>query len=159
MFKGISNCWPQGKKKALTLSYDDGNIADRRLVQIFNKNNLKATFHLNSGLMLDEESWRISRHEVKDLYAGHEVAVHSLTHPFLDRCPKDVMLTIASSPLRVLWSFLWERMCSVISAMRFERSAIWTSGDPVSPSLRANFPMISVFTAFSILFLSFLKFG
>ena len=43
MFKGISNCWPQGKKKALTLSYDDGNIADRRLVQIFNKKNLKAT--------------------------------------------------------------------------------------------------------------------
>ena len=34
--------------KALTFSYDDGVEQDRRLVELFNKNNLKCTFNLNS---------------------------------------------------------------------------------------------------------------
>ena len=29
--------FPGGKRKALTLSYDDGKLADRRLVDIFNR--------------------------------------------------------------------------------------------------------------------------
>ena len=37
-----------GKKKALTFSYDDGVTQDIRLIEIFNKYNLKATFNLNS---------------------------------------------------------------------------------------------------------------
>mgnify|MGYP000249589046 CR=1 FL=1 len=41
--------YPQWKDRAVTFSYDDGQIFDRRLVDIFNKYNLKATFHLNSG--------------------------------------------------------------------------------------------------------------
>ena len=28
--------YPEGKSKALTMSYDDGVVADRRLVEIFN---------------------------------------------------------------------------------------------------------------------------
>ena len=40
-----------GKMKALTFSYDDGTLQDRRLVEIFNKYGLKATFNLNSGLL------------------------------------------------------------------------------------------------------------
>ena len=39
-----------GKKKALTFSYDDGVTQDIRLIEIFNKYNLKATFNLNSEL-------------------------------------------------------------------------------------------------------------
>ena len=38
-----------GKMKALTFSYDDGVLQDRRLIEIFNKYGLKATFNLNSG--------------------------------------------------------------------------------------------------------------
>ena len=41
--------YPGWKKKALTFSYDDGQIYDRRLVEIFNRYGLKGTFHLNSG--------------------------------------------------------------------------------------------------------------
>src|SRR5579875_1916052 len=37
-------------------------------------------------------------------------------------------------PLRVWWSPLWTLRCSVRCAMRSVRSAIWTSGDPVSDS-------------------------
>lgn len=40
-----------GKKKALTFSYDDGVTQDVRLIEMFNKYNLKATFNLNSELL------------------------------------------------------------------------------------------------------------
>ena len=51
--KAIRSCYPQGKIKAFTLSYDDGNVADRKLVGMFNKYGLKGTFHLNSGPILE----------------------------------------------------------------------------------------------------------
>ena len=41
--------FPQGKTKALTMSYDDCQIYDRRLVSIFNQYGINGTFHLNSG--------------------------------------------------------------------------------------------------------------
>ena len=43
-------CFPQGKHKALTMSYDDGKEEDRRLVKIFNQHGIKGTFHINSGI-------------------------------------------------------------------------------------------------------------
>ena len=46
----IYKCFPGGKFKVLTLSYDDGKIQDRRLVDIFNKNGIRATFNVNSQL-------------------------------------------------------------------------------------------------------------
>lgn len=82
--------FPGGKKKALTMSYDDGQIFDRELVAIFNRYGIKATFHLNSG-KLDEEGF-VSSREVADLYRGHEVAVHTRTHPFLDCIPNEAVV-------------------------------------------------------------------
>lgn len=82
-----------GKKKAITFSYDDGVTQDIRLIELFNKYNLKATFNLNSELLgLKNELVRNGRtvshnknnpEDVRKIYAGHEVAVHTLTHPFL----------------------------------------------------------------------------
>lgn len=82
-------CYPNGKFKALTFSYDDGKKADRRLISIFNKYGLKGTFHLNGGLFPEEsgDQERIPKSEVKELYAGHEVAGHTYTHPTIARCP------------------------------------------------------------------------
>ena len=68
--------YPQWKDRAVTFSYDDGQIFDRRLVDIFNKYNLKATFHLNSGT-LDTEGF-IKTQELKSLYQGHEIACHGV---------------------------------------------------------------------------------
>ena len=79
-----------GKKKAITFSYDDGVTQDRRLVAILDKYGLKGTFNLNSERF--EISFttsygytrtNISASEVKELYKNHEVAVHTLTHPNL----------------------------------------------------------------------------
>lgn len=80
-------CFPEGRFKALTMSYDDGNIADRRLVSIFNRYGIKGTFNLNYGLMKDGIQERIDEEEVRELYAGHEVATHAAYHPTLGRCP------------------------------------------------------------------------
>lgn len=83
----------ENKLKAVTFSYDDGVTQDRRLIELFNKYNLKATFNLNSELLgLDGrltygdrsvDHNKVSPDEVEELYKGHEVAVHTLTHPHL----------------------------------------------------------------------------
>jgi len=86
----ILKCFPGGKFKALTLSYDDGKDADRRLVDLFNQHGIKGTFHLNSGLL--GKDGRIAANEVKTLYEGHEVAAHSVTHPTIARCPQEQMI-------------------------------------------------------------------
>ena len=78
-------CYPGGKHKALTMSYDDGRIQDRRLVQIFNEHGIKGTFHLNSGRLGEEN--RIHPEEIPELYQGHEIACHTVTHPTIARCP------------------------------------------------------------------------
>ena len=78
-------CYPGGKHKALTMSYDDGRIYDRRLIQIFNENGIRGTFHLNSGLLKGPD--KIDPEEIPELYRGHEVACHTVTHPTIARCP------------------------------------------------------------------------
>ena len=80
-----------GKPRAFTLSYDDGTVQDKRLMDIFDKYGLKATFNINSGRFLPENVEReqyggnLKLSEAKELYinSGHEIAVHTLTHPFL----------------------------------------------------------------------------
>ena len=74
--------YPQGKRKALTFSYDDGQSFDGRLAELLRSHGMKGTFHLNSGrlgLRRGDEVY-ISREEVKEVYAGHEVACHGVEH-------------------------------------------------------------------------------
>ena len=80
--------FPNGKTKALTFSYDDGQKKDIRLCELFNKYGLKGTFNLNSGLMSEEpteENDKVALSQIPEVYKGHEVAVHSVSHPFLER--------------------------------------------------------------------------
>lgn len=86
----VTVAFPGGKHKALTMSYDDGRAADRRLVEIFNRYGIKGTFHLNAGLMDDGD--RIRPEEARSLYAGHEISAHTLTHPTIERCPKETLI-------------------------------------------------------------------
>lgn len=78
-------CFPEGKTKALTMSYDDGTIHDRRLVSIFNKYGIKGTFNINYGCM--DRPNRVPAAEVAQLYRGHEVSTHTSHHPTIARCP------------------------------------------------------------------------
>lgn len=76
--------FPGGRQKAFTLSYDDNQIFDRRLVEIMNKNGLKGTFHINAGKLdiTTDKDFFISADEIPTLYKGHEVSCHGFTHPF-----------------------------------------------------------------------------
>ena len=82
-----------GYKKILTFSFDDGITQDERFINILNKYGLKCTFNLNSELLGKEgyltiqgkkiNHTKIAPELIKDIYKGHEVASHTLTHPNL----------------------------------------------------------------------------
>ncbi len=86
-------------QKAVTFSYDDGVTQDIRLIEILDRYGLKATFNLNSELLgksgeLVREDSRVDHNKVKpedvrSVYGGHEVAVHTLTHPTLPGVAQD----------------------------------------------------------------------
>ena len=88
-----------GKRKAVTFSFDDGVTQDIRLIEILNKYGLKGTFNINSELLgLPGELVRNGRTvshnkvpaaDVRKIYAGHEVAVHTLTHPNLTKLEEE----------------------------------------------------------------------
>ena len=84
-----------GVDKALTFSYDDGLPTDIRLAGIFDRNGLKATFNINSGLSACAEGvplpetltksnmWtRTSLTALKETFANspHEIALHGTKH-------------------------------------------------------------------------------
>ncbi len=88
--KRITYLFPNALPKALTMSYDDGVVEDRQLIGIFNRHGIRGTFHINSGLF--GRPGRLAASDVPQLYTGHEVACHWVTHPFPDHCPKAAML-------------------------------------------------------------------
>ena len=98
----LSMRFPGGKAKALTLSYDDAVQQDVRLMTILNKYGLKCTFNINTGLFAEEGHEypkgqihrRMSEKEAVSLYkdSGHEVAIHALTHPFLEQLPANLVI-------------------------------------------------------------------
>lgn len=78
-------------RKIFLLSFDDGTVWDGRFVELLNRYGMKATFNLNSGL--EDFVWYygdrfpIRRQRLADTleqYRGHEVASHTLTHPWLN---------------------------------------------------------------------------
>lgn len=97
----IRRLYPYGKKKAFNVTYDDGVQQDVRFVKLLNQYGLKGTFNLNSALMENEFAWthdsglvvkRLRPDEIVTLYAGHEIASHTLTHPYMDSLTKDEIL-------------------------------------------------------------------
>ncbi len=89
-------------KKILTFSFDDGVTQDIRFIELLDKYGLKCTFNINSELLgktgyLNINGKRINHNkvnpeDVRDLYSNHEVAAHTLTHPFLvEQTPEEVI--------------------------------------------------------------------
>lgn len=91
-----SMLFPGGKAKALTLSYDDGVVQDRRLVALCSRWGVKCTFNLGYGVLGYQGSTvgpkgkpldvsKIPAQEVPSLYAGQDIGGHGLYHSALDR--------------------------------------------------------------------------
>lgn len=91
-----------GKIKAVTFSFDDGVLQDIRMIDLMNRYGLKGTFNLNSELFRGRNILRfedqrkhivhryiIDKNDVKDVYEGHEVAAHTLTHANLTELEDD----------------------------------------------------------------------
>lgn len=97
----IQKLYPSGKPKAFNVTFDDGVLQDVRFVNLLNKYNLKGTFNLNSGLMESEFEWthkngsvikRLAKDKAITLYQGHEIASHTLTHPYMDNLSESEIL-------------------------------------------------------------------
>ncbi len=92
--------FPGWRKKAFTMSYDDGVEQDIRLIELMKQYGVKGTFNINGNSLLEEEYTypagtihrRMGRKLAYETYAdsGMEVALHSFTHPFLDRIPQEM---------------------------------------------------------------------
>lgn len=84
-----------GKKKALTFSFDDGVTQDEKLIALLDRYGLKATFNINSGFFGGKNELirngvpvrhdKLTKEDAMRVYAGHEIAAHTLTHPLLTK--------------------------------------------------------------------------
>lgn len=101
-----------GKMKALTFSYDDAVTQDVRLIELFNKYGMKATFNLNSELLGTKNNLvrdgvqithnKVEAKDVRAIYAGHEVAAHTLTHPALrEQTDEEVIRQVEQDRLKL----------------------------------------------------------
>ena len=99
-------------RKMFTLSFDDGTVQDRRLIELIDKYNLRATFNINSGFL--GQNHNINHHginvchdevdasELKQLYRNHEVAVHTVTHPNLKCASEETVISQVLDDYRAL---------------------------------------------------------
>ena len=89
--------YPGGKKRIVTFSYDDGHENDARLIELFNKYQVKGTFHLNGGAASEEE---IIKRRAR--YQGHEISCHTVTHGWPARMPYQSILSETMENRRLL---------------------------------------------------------
>ena len=104
----VNFTYPEGKYKALVLSYDDGTIQDIELTQLFDQNNLIGTFNLNSGYLGVTRGWPqqngdtiYQKYVPKDsllvVYKKHEIAAHGEFHKnFTDISIEDVLKEVTT---------------------------------------------------------------
>ncbi len=71
--------FPGGKAKAVTFSYDDGVVQDKRLAELFDAYGMKATFNMNSEKF---RKFNFTKEEIHEYFLdkGHEIAVHGAFH-------------------------------------------------------------------------------
>ena len=85
--------FPNFKDKCVTLSYDDGLIYDKKLIEILDKYGLKCTFNLNSEEFASKEGVRhLTKEEAIKLYknSAHEIAVHGAHYISLSAVSSDM---------------------------------------------------------------------
>lgn len=83
-----------GKLKALTFTYDDGKYEDKRLAELFSKYGMKCTFNLIGSQLKDDcqigkDERKLSITDMRKLYDGHEVAMHTFDHPYLTKLERE----------------------------------------------------------------------
>jgi beta-glucosidase len=69
--------WPEGKKMAVSLTFDDARLSQPDFgIPLLDKNGVKATFYVSPDNMLQRaDAWK------KAVKNGHDIGNHSLLHP------------------------------------------------------------------------------
>lgn len=107
----IRRCYPYGKAKAFNVTYDDGVVQDARFVELLNRYGLKGTFNLNAALMEQGFEWvhengmvvkRLTPMDAVGLYDVHEIASHTMTHPYLhDKAESEILWELSEDKRRL----------------------------------------------------------
>ncbi|MBQ8813748.1 MAG: polysaccharide deacetylase family protein [Lachnospiraceae bacterium] len=104
--------------KFLVLSFDDGTVYDERFVELLDRYQVPATFNLNSGL--DDFVWYCDGHPIRrprladkpEIYHNHEVASHTLTHPWLTALPDEALIREVGEDAANLSRIYGREICS-----------------------------------------------
>lgn len=108
--------WPEGKKMALSLTFDDARLSQvDKGIPVLDKYGVKATFYIQPGNVLQRtEGWKSA---VKN---GHEIGNHSVNHP----CSGN----FAWSRNKALEDYSLQKMTAELdSANRFIREVLGTT--------------------------------
>lgn len=75
--KNNSFLWPDGKKMAISITFDDARLSQiDNGIPLLDKYNVKGTFYLSPDAMLERvDGWK------KAISNGHDIGNHSLVHP------------------------------------------------------------------------------
>lgn len=75
--KASSFAWPEGKKVAISITFDDARLSQiDKGIPILDKYGVKGTFYVSPGNMLQRiDGWK------KAVKSGHDIGNHSLVHP------------------------------------------------------------------------------
>ena len=115
--------FPGGMEKAITFSYDDGVVADKKLIAILDKYGLKGTFNLNSKLFnVLEWHGRMDEEQTINTFknSGHEVALHGARHIFLGKVP----LPLAVKEVADNRAYLEEKFGCIVNGMAYAYSGV-----------------------------------
>ena len=121
--------FPEGKAKALTLSYDDGSVHDRKLIEIADRYGLKVTLNISTDYMDAVTGRHLLAEELKELVTpgGHEIAVHGARHI----APGKVSKTVGICDILRCRQRLEKAFDSIIRGMAYPDSGIYKILGPV----------------------------
>ena len=72
--KSIVKCWPDYKRKALTIGFDDCVKTDKQVIAELDEAGVKGTFNIVGDYLTNVADNSL------EIYSGHEIACHSQTH-------------------------------------------------------------------------------
>lgn len=118
------------------MSYDDGQIFDVRLAELFDKYHIRGTFHINSGNLGGDKY--VKKEDFARVYRNHEVSVHTVTHPFPTQIPDAALLKEILEDKQTLEELCGYpvRGCHILSgiirnmSLRLRETAAWNTAGP-----------------------------